>query len=73
VTEKWRVAFLDWIESQKQLETREIFSEQQRSEILSCLPVGADGASGDPFYSLIAVSDKITNLADCLSAITSVA
>lgn len=42
--EKWKSALLDWIEASKQPKKQEHFAEQQRNEILSCLPVGADAS-----------------------------
>jgi hypothetical protein len=42
MTEKWRSAVLDWLEAQKELQKSEHYAEQQRNEILSCLPIGAN-------------------------------
>ncbi|MET4345583.1 hypothetical protein ABIC08_006894 [Bradyrhizobium sp. RT9b] len=42
MTEKWRSAVGNWVETQEQLEKPEQFEEHQRNEITSCLPLGAD-------------------------------
>lgn len=42
MTDKWRPAVVNWIQTQEQLEKHEQFEEHQRNEITSCLPSGAD-------------------------------
>jgi hypothetical protein len=42
IIERWQSELLDWIEAKSQPKIQERFSEQQRNDILSCLPVGAD-------------------------------
>jgi hypothetical protein len=42
MTERWRSAVVNWLETQMQLEKPEQFEKHQRNEITSCLPFGAD-------------------------------